>query len=131
MTPAEALDIVCARNPVPAARYRQLCDEHNPDVRQRDSYRREMIRLAAEPEPSYPPLTQQLRTAAGAATRAVTAAVTGQPVLVSAEERDRRQAICDACPEYDAAARRCRKCGCGGLKLSLATERCPLPEPKW
>ena len=61
MTLPEALDIVCDRNPVPAARYRQLCAEENPDVRQRDSYRREMIRLATDPEPDpLPDITAHL-----------------------------------------------------------------------
>jgi predicted Zn-ribbon and HTH transcriptional regulator len=45
-----------------------------------------------------------------------------------------REAICRACPEWDAAAinstGRCRKCGCSTwAKLRMATERCPLS--KW
>ena len=45
-----------------------------------------------------------------------------------------REAICRACPEWDAAALnntgRCRKCGCSTwAKLRMATERCPLG--KW
>jgi len=45
-----------------------------------------------------------------------------------------REAICRACPEWDAAALngtgRCRKCGCSTwAKLRMATEACPLG--KW
>ena len=45
-----------------------------------------------------------------------------------------REAICRACPEWDATALnatgRCRKCGCSTwAKLRMATERCPLG--KW
>ena len=45
-----------------------------------------------------------------------------------------REAICRACPEWDAAALnstgRCRKCGCSTwAKLRMATERCPIG--KW
>ncbi len=78
----------------------------------------------------YPPISTQLRTAASAAGRAVTAAVTGQPVRVSVEERDRRQAICHACDEFDPAENRCRRCGCSlAVKPWLKTEVCPIG--KW
>lgn len=45
-----------------------------------------------------------------------------------------RQAICRACPEWEAAALnatgRCRKCGCSTwAKLRMASEACPLG--KW
>lgn len=44
-----------------------------------------------------------------------------------------RQALCRACPEWDdtghAGLGRCRKCGCSGIKLTWASERCPLG--KW
>ena len=45
-----------------------------------------------------------------------------------------REAICRACPEWDAQALngtgRCRKCGCSTwAKLRMATEECPLG--KW
>ena len=45
-----------------------------------------------------------------------------------------REAICRACPEWDAKAingtGRCKKCGCSTwAKLRMATERCPLG--KW
>jgi predicted Zn-ribbon and HTH transcriptional regulator len=45
-----------------------------------------------------------------------------------------REAICRACPEWDAQALnntgRCRKCGCSTwAKLRMATERCPIG--KW
>jgi hypothetical protein len=107
---------------------RRLAVDHlNPRIR--EQYAALILRLAVDPPPQYPPLATQLATAAAAATRAVTAAVTGQPIWVSTEEAERRQSICDVCPEWDPARNRCTKCGCGGLKLSLATEACPIG--KW
>lgn len=43
--------------------------------------------------------------------------VTGQ------DEYARRRVACDACADW--VGGRCRRCGCTGLKLWLATERCP------
>ena len=44
-----------------------------------------------------------------------------------------RKNLCRACPEWDAEGYaglgRCRKCGCSGIKLTWATEQCPLG--KW
>jgi len=53
---------------------------------------------------------------------------------VSPEALASREAICRACPEWDAqalnATGRCRKCGCSTwAKLRMATERCPIG--KW
>jgi hypothetical protein len=79
-----------------------------------------------------PSLGKQAANLAGAMGRVVVAAATGQSVAVGDEERDRRLDICRACPEYDAANDRCRKCGCvGKWKAKLATEHCPLDPPKW
>jgi hypothetical protein len=125
----EALDVVVARTKHEP--YRRLCSDENtsPPPNDRDAYRDLMVRLAENPpKPSeYPPLSRQLANVAGAAARAVMAAVTGQPVLVSAEERGRRQAICRApCAEYDAAQDRCKACGCGvAVKPYLRSEACP------
>ncbi len=66
--------------------------------------------------------------ALGAAARVATAAVTGQRVTVSDEERDRRLAICYGCDLY--VNKRCVKCGCvARWKARLATEHCPIS--KW
>lgn len=55
--------------------------------------------------------------------------------LVSAEELERRRSICAECNYYGGSRSllkvACSRCGCGGLKLSLQSEHCPLPEPKW
>lgn len=74
-----------------------------------------------------PQLTRQLASAAGRFLRQ------GAP-LTPAADLAAREAICRACPEWDAAALnatgRCRKCGCSTwAKLRMATERCPLG--KW
>lgn len=53
--------------------------------------------------------------------------------MATDEQQAQRRSICDECPMWDATAfggrGKCRKCGCGGLKLKLATEKCPLG--KW
>jgi hypothetical protein len=55
--------------------------------------------------------------------------------VVSKEDYDKRAAICNACPLWDATARmglgRCGsvKCGCTKFKRWLYTEKCP--EGKW
>jgi len=74
-----------------------------------------------------------LQQAAGAiATAAATAgrALTGRPVTVDAETRDRRLAACQACPLWRAAEDRCGACGCiTRAKAALAASRCP--EGRW
>jgi hypothetical protein len=47
MTVAEALDIVVARTR--HERYRVLCDDDNPDIQQREAYRRIVLELAGQP----------------------------------------------------------------------------------
>lgn len=123
-----ALEIVVARTG--HERYRVLCDESHPD---HAIHRRRVIELAtATPrEPSYPSLARQALNLAGAAGRVVAAVANGVAYRVSEEEHARRLAICQACEFHDAAKRRCTKCGCGGAKLHLATERCPLEPPRW
>jgi hypothetical protein len=61
-------------------------------------------------------------------------AIQGKSVIVPPEVRAAREAICAGCEEN--LAGRCRKCGCGVRsqflrKTHLASEQCPLPEPKW
>lgn len=50
------------------------------------------------------------------------------------EQYDARQAICEACPLYDATARRCTVCGCWvAWKAALIENDCKsdCPEGKW
>jgi hypothetical protein len=84
------------------------------------------------PAPPYPDPIQQAINAAAAAGRAASAAVAGQPVVVDQAELLRRLAICEACPKFNADDGRCTACGCRmRYKARLATEHCPLQEPKW
>lgn len=54
MTWQDALDAVVARTP--HERYRWLCSDENPDVRQRERYRALMVRIASgEPDPDPDP----------------------------------------------------------------------------
>jgi hypothetical protein len=83
-------------------------------------------------EASFPPLHEQFGSAAGATGRALAAAVTGQPVIVSQAEQDRRLKICAACPAFRPAEGRCGVCGCRmRAKTRLTTEGCPLDSPRW
>jgi hypothetical protein len=82
--------------------------------------------------PDYPPLADQVESAAAAAGRALAAGVTSQPVLVDKAEQLRRLAVCGACPNLDINRGRCTVCGCVvRYKTRLATEHCPLDPPRW
>jgi hypothetical protein len=121
----EALEIVVGRTR--HERYRVLCSDAHPD---REHWRARMLALAEAP--SYPPLATQAANLAGAAGRVVGAIVRGEPVTVPAAVLEERQSTCAGCPRWDAAARRCRLCGCRtDLKLRLARERCPDRPPRW
>lgn len=128
----EALDLVVARTG--HERYRVLCAADHPD---HEIHRRRAIEkatgLVARPEPQYPSLFRQAANLAGAAVRAVGAAVRGEPVRAPDAVIEQRAAICLPC-EFNGERRvpgriRCTKCGCGGAKLTLATEACPVG--KW
>lgn len=83
------------------------------------------------PVSRYPPLARQAANLAGAVGRAVAAAIGGEAVTVPGAVLAARQAACAGCEHHDAAANRCRMCGCSGAKLHVATERCPLDPPRW
>lgn len=55
--------------------------------------------------------------------------------VVSQEVIEARLAICRQCNFYGGEKGlikvACKKCGCSAKKAFLATEHCPLPEPKW
>lgn len=70
----------------------------------------------------------------GAVGRAAGAVLRGEPVLAPAGVVAERRGICLPCEfngHRDSGGIRCEKCGCAGLKLELATERCPLDPPRW
>ncbi len=125
MTWQDAVEIEVARTK--EERFRWLCSDDNPNIVQREAYRALLIEQAA----GAPSFIVQAGTALGALGRVAGAVLTGEPVKVAADVYEARTAICAACSEYDAAADRCRACGCYGLKRWLATERCPLDPPKW
>jgi hypothetical protein len=74
----------------------------------------------------YPSLATQAINATKAIGRVVAAIAKGEPVYVSADEQERRRAICLPCEHNGEKPPgiRCKLCGCGGLKLALATEAC-------
>ena len=126
----EALDLVIGRTRHEA--YRGKCADSHPDHL---AWRRRMIEQAtgqATTPAEYPSLWRMAGNLAGAAGRVVAAAVKGEPIRVTPEVYHARLAICQGCEQYDHAKGRCRICGCWtSRKLALATESCPLPEPKW
>ena len=82
------------------------------------------------PAPTYPPIATQIGNAVGAAGRAIAAVASGEKVVVSTEEQERRLAVCHGCDRFDAKQDRCSACGCfSRWKSILATEVCPLS--KW
>jgi hypothetical protein len=123
MTWTEALDILVARTR--HERYRQLCAEDHPD---HEVWRARVVSEATGQPIEYPSVATQVGNALGAAARFVASG----GAVVSEEEQARRLAICGQCEHFDAEAGRCKVCGCiARWKARLATEHCPLPEPKW
>jgi hypothetical protein len=52
--------------------------------------------------------------------------------LAPKDVRKARLAICLACPKYDPSQGRCTVCTCfAKAKVFIASDCCPLPEPKW
>jgi hypothetical protein len=83
----------------------------------------------------FPPLVQEARNLAKSMVKVATAAVKGEPILVTEEERNRRLEICrgtdtvKACDLYDVRGR-CRQCGCRmDIKATLQRLKCPIG--KW
>jgi hypothetical protein len=108
-------------------KYRQLCDEANPD---HGIWRARMLRRWGGDPGEYPSLVQQGVNAVKAGVRVARAVVRREKVIVSQDEQDRRLAICQACSFFDAKQFRCRKCGCGlSLKARISSEKCPID--KW
>lgn len=122
-----ALEVVVSRiSRTGDHRYRTLCDESSPD---HPYWRQKMIDLATgQPAeaPVYPSSATMIGNAMGALGRVVAAVSHGQAVRVSAEVLEERRRLCLACEFHDKAQNRCTKCVCGGLKLELSTERCPV-----
>lgn len=125
----EALKIVVDRTG--HIRYRELAAEDHPD---HDLWRGRLIEMASglPGAPQYPPLATRVRSALGAAGRAIGAALTGVEVVRPGDEQAACLAICQGCEHYVPADARCEICGCFAmLKARLATEHCPLDPPKW
>jgi hypothetical protein len=114
-------------------RYRELCDESHADYL---LWRRRITEMAtgvvqADPAPAragFPAVRDQVWNL----WRAVKAFVRSGCAVAPRSVRKARQAVCDACPLYDAVQRRCRQCGCAmSAKVYIAADQCPLDPPKW
>lgn len=122
----EALEVVMARTRNP--HYRVVTADDHPH---HESWRRRMVEKATGAPPEYPPPIARAGNALSALGRVVGAVIRGEPVHVEAAVHDARLAACMGC-EFNGEAPagvKCTKCGCGGSKLRLATERCPVG--KW
>lgn len=131
MTYLEALDQLDGIEPN-AWRLRELCAEDATDVRARDVFRQRVIDMARGLDPvrpeqrpvPYPPVWRQASNLLRSLGRwARSGFRLARPIV-----RARRKAICrgNRCGQYDAAADRCRVCGCStALKPYLNSERCP------
>jgi hypothetical protein len=112
----------------PTARMLWLASAENPDSEVREAWKAKLARMADGTD--IPTLPTRLKAAVGAVSRAVGAAIHGEPVFVSAEEADRRAAICAACEHWTGL--KCKLCGClTQPKTALATEQCPDNPPRW
>lgn len=122
----EALASARASGRVPA-RVEWLCSDANPDAVLREKWRARVLELAGMPS-----LPGRVASATAAAGRVIVAAARGERVRVPDEVYEERVAICRTCDQWDPTRHVCKICGCyTRIKLRLATEHCPLPEPKW
>jgi hypothetical protein len=139
MTYQEAIEIVVDR--YHHERHRWLVSDENPE---REQWRQKIIAMASDirnpkPKPrlppqaadaSFPSLMVQAGNAMGALSRAAGQLLSGNALLVSPKELDRRLAICRACDQYKDM--RCLKCGCVvALKAKLESETGQCPLKKW
>lgn len=111
------------------ARYRMLCADDHP---RREDWRRIVVEKDAR-RAEMPSLLTMAGNAAKAAGRVLAAAAKGEPIKVPASVYHERLEICRPC-EFNRdrpSGVKCSRCGCGGLKLELATEECPLDPPRW
>lgn len=125
----EAVEIEIARSK--HERWRALTAESHPD---HAIHRARVVAIATGNTPAtYPSLTRQAGNALAAAGRVTRAFVRNEPVKVPAPIYYHRLEICQACPHNGEAPHgmRCKKCGCGGMKLELATEACPDNPSRW
>jgi hypothetical protein len=115
------LEIVVARTG--HERFRWLTSDANPDVDQRDAYRKLVAGLAKNDAPAeYPPLAAQVGNALQAAVKFVASG----GALVDQAEFDRRRSICEGCEHMDKIRDRCRACGCMlAAKPWSRVEQCP------
>jgi hypothetical protein len=90
------------------------------------------------PEPEIDPAPIIVHPFPGLATmavnfgKAVVTHVASGLATVPDDVFDDRMTICRACEYHDPDSERCRACGCPvASKARMASQRCPLPEPKW
>jgi hypothetical protein len=118
-------DLVVVVKRTGVKRYEYLCSEAYFDHKR---MRAQITEMAHEHE--FPSLATQAGNLAGAIGRAAGQFLSGGPVLVPPEERDKRWAQCMTCENL--VNDRCNLCGCFfAKKIRLAQESCPDKPPRW
>ncbi len=78
----------------------------------------------------FPSITEQGRNLIQMIKDSAADALSGNDILVSNDEKERRYDICQACESFDRLRKRCRECGCFMQhKTALSSAKCPIE--KW
>src|SRR5208283_5927412 len=86
----------------------------------------------AHETPSYPSWIKMAENLIGSADRSIKAAIHGEQIFRTDEQKNACLEICHACDQYDPKRARCTVCGCKTrFKTRLAKDHCPLDPPKW
>jgi hypothetical protein len=86
--------------------------------------------VSAAAEAQYPALSTQFKNLTFSMLIAMAHAVSTGKVITPAETVTARNALCEACPRFVSADRRCLECGCDmDYKMRMAAMSCPLG--KW
>lgn len=102
--------------------YISLLKKYNPNGQQR------VGRCCGSSTASFPPLLDQMKNAAGAASRVANNLLSGRKVMAADNIVAEREAVCAGCEFLK--GNRCLKCGCRyKWKIALSTEKCPIG--KW
>jgi len=81
-------------------------------------------------EVKLPTKLQMAKNASKSLLNTTKALISGDKVVATTEERDRRTSICKSCSWYIEKLQRCAKCGCVvPLKTYFSEESCPVD--KW
>jgi len=103
----------------------------SPNVSANKNRTREIIKKDLKKEEvKLPTKLQMAKNASRSLLNTTKALVSGDKVVATIEERERRTSICKSCSWYIEKIQRCAKCGCVvPLKTYFSEESCPVD--KW